>query len=345
MTLSYKARRIWRRVGIAALILLLAAVAALLVWFLWLDRFLIFSREGARLDFSLSPEVSQGQAAAAPPTEESVDVVYNEGENAVNTSTELAQLYGYYIDAQALTDLEALEEQVAAIPNGSAVMLDVKSIYGYCFYTTQSGTTADSVDVAGVDSLIAQLKSRNMYLIARMPAFQNFVFGLNNVDCGLPVEGGYLWMDGEGCYWLDPAASGTINQLVQTVAELKGLGFREVVFRQFCFPDMSSIVYDTSDLTGVLNTAAEKLVAACASSTFAVSFETELGAITMPEGRVRQYVSGVSAVNVQRTAEESGLGENAVSRLVFLSESNDTRYDAYSVLRPVNMVLSTIPQQ
>ena len=128
---------------------------------------------------------------------------------------------------------------------------------------------------------------------------------------------------------------------MQTVSELKSLGFREVVFSQFCFPsDMSSIVYNAEDRQAVLDAAAASLVSTCASSTFTVSFQADVGDLTIPEGRSRQYVADVSAVNASRTAESSGFGEDAPIRLVFLSESNDSRYNAYSVLRAINLIQS-----
>ena len=49
-------------------------------------------------------------------------------------------------------------------------------------------------------------------------------------------------------------------------------------------------------------------------------------------------MANISAVNASRTAESSGFGEDAAIRLVFLSESNDSRYNAYSVLRAIDLI-------
>lgn len=342
MKLSYRARRTWHRVGIAALAIAVLAALMIFVWTVWLGRYVVYTRDGATLDFNSSAEMIDGVVAQEPPTQETVSVVYNEGEDAIDTGSEMTQLNGFFISAFDLTDdLATVQELADSIPNGSSVMIDVRSSYGYAYYSSTVAPTADSVNVTAVDALIASLKARNVYLIARLPAFQNYYYGLNNVSAGLAVDAGYLWMDDEGCYWLDPASSSAQNQLVQTVSELKSLGFREVVFSQFCFPsDMSSIVYNAEDRQAVLDAAAASLVSTCASSTFTVSFQADVGDLTIPEGRSRQYVANVSAVNASRTAESSGFGEDAPIRLVFLSESNDSRYNAYSVLRAINLIQS-----
>lgn len=335
MNLPYRTRRRLRTLAIVALSLLLVAVVIWLVWLLWLDRYLVYSRDGAKLDFSLSAEHLSGQVALPPEEKATVPLYYNDGSDAVDTSTELAQVYGFYADAYTIADdIETVKAQIQALPSGTEVMLDVKNIFGYFFYSSKVGPQSNSVDIAVMDELIAYLRSRNIYTIARVPAFRDYYFGLNNDSNGLPhSSGGYLWQDDQGCYWLNPDASGTMNYLIQIVSELKELGFDEVVFTEFRFPDTTSILYD-GNKTEALNRAAASLVSSCATSTFAVSFCVEQNAITLPEGRCRLFLQNVSAFNAQSVAEQSGLEDPTVN-LVFITEANDTRYDAYGVLRPI----------
>lgn len=338
MTLSYKTRRRLKTLGIVALSLVLGFILFFLIWLIWLSRYVVYSKDGATLNFDLPAQELSGEVALPPEAAETVPIFYNDGENAIDTSDDLPQLYGYYITStDMMEDMDGVRAKVESLPVGTAVMLDVKSIYGYFFYSTKVGSTSDSVDIAAVDSLISYLKSKNLYMIARVPAFRDRAFGLDHISCGLPIEGGYLWEDDDGCYWLNPGVSGTINYLAQIVSELKNLGFREVVFTEFRFPDdMSEIVYDGSQ-ADALNNAAATLVTSCASTTFAVSFSTPQGAITLPEGRTRQYLSNISAMTVQSTADQMGL-EDPKTGLVFLTETNDTRFDEYSVLRPISII-------
>lgn len=205
MTLSYKTRRALKTVGIVLLSLILAFTLFYLVWLVWLDRYVVYTREGARLDFDAPADSLSGQVALPPEEGATVSIFYNDGENAVDTSNDLTQLYGYYITSSDLeTSMAELRTKVEALPTGVSVMLDVKSIYGSFFYSSSVGSHSEDISISAVDDLIALMRSKNIYMIARVPAFQDWEFGLNNVSCGLPEEGGYLWQDPDsGCYWLD----------------------------------------------------------------------------------------------------------------------------------------------
>lgn len=338
MNLPYRTRRRLRSLGIFALVLILAAVLIWLVWLLWLDRYVVYSREGAALDFSRSAEELSGQVALPPEEKESITIVYNDGSDAVDTSTDLAQISGYFIDTNALIDdIAGVRKQVEALPIGTAVMVSLKDIYGNFYYSTELGPETSAVDITAVDELISYLRGKNLYMIACVPAFRDYYYGLHHDTYGLPhSSGGYLWADEKNCYWLNPDSEGTMNYLVQIVTELRDLGFNEVVFNEFCFPDTDNILYN-GDRTESLNKAASTLVASCTTTTFAVSFCVEQGSITLPNGRCRLYFEDISAFNAQGVAEDSGLEEPEI-KIVFLTQTNDTRFDEYSVLRPISLV-------
>ena len=102
-----------------------------------------------------------------------------------------------------------------------------------------------SVDVKEVDALIQTMNQKNLYLIARIPSFQDYSFALKHVNSGIPFTGGggALWMDSEGCYWLKPTDSAAVGWLTSIILELRGLGFDEVVLDEFMVPDSPRVVY------------------------------------------------------------------------------------------------------
>ncbi len=337
MTIPYRTARALKKGAVT--LLALALVAALLwgLWFLWLGRFVVYTRDrGAILDFNQSLEFGPGELAVRPEQSGSVSIYYNEGENAINTSTDLVQMTGYYIDTQTLMDgADAIRAQLQNLPAGTPVMLDVKSIYGNFYYSSNvSDKRASGIDAAAVDELIAYLDSKGLYAIARLPALRDYYYGLHHVPDGLPTKGGYLWMDEDYCYWLDPTSQGTVTYLRDIITELKNLGFDEVVFYDFYFPDTSQIVFD-GDKTQALNDSAKTLVDTCTTDNFAVSFVKQAADFTLPEGRSRLYMEGVAAGSADSIAQQSGLADPAVN-LVFLTDVHDTRFDAYSVLRPLS---------
>lgn len=338
MNIPYRTRRLLKRLGLIALAVLLTAAVVWLCWFVWLNRYVVYTREnGAILDFDRTPEISGGQLALPPEPSETIPIYYNEGENQVNNNAELTQLVGYYVEPQALQeDISTVISQIRALPAETAVMVDVKNIKGEFYYSSGvSSLRSSSVDTEGMDQLIEFLNRSSMYTIARLPALRDYHYGLNNVPNGLfHSSRQYLWMDDDSCYWLNPASEGTFSYLVQIVNELKSLGFDEVVFSDFRFPQTSEIYFD-GDKTQALTDTAKKLLSACASDRFAVSFIAGSSAFSLPEGRSRLYLQNVAAADLASVAAETGIADTAVN-LVFLTEVHDTRFDVYSVLRPLS---------
>ena len=337
MNIPYRTRRVLKNIGIGVLAAALAGLLIWLCWFVWLERYVVYTRgQGAVLDFDRSPELSAGQPALPPEPSETIPIYYNEGDNKLETGDELKQLAGYYIEYEQLKDIDAVIGQLRQLPAGTAVLVDVKNIKGQFFYSsTLSAQRASAVDTQAFDELISYLSRSNLYAIARLPAFRDYHYGLNNVPHGLfHSSRQYLWMDAEGCYWLNPASEGTFSYLVQITNELKNLGFDEVVYKDFCFPDTKSIYFD-GDKAKALEETAKKLVASCAGSRFAVSFVAPSASFALPEGRCRMYLQDVAAANLTSVAESTGLADTAVN-LVFLTEVHDTRFDIYSVLRPLS---------
>lgn len=338
MNIPYRTRQNLRRAGITLLVLLVAALLVGIFWFVWLDRFVIYTRDdGAKLDMSLTDEIPAGEPAKTPQLQE-VSIYYNEGANALNTSRELTQISGYYADRSALMKgADTVLAQIKALEPNTPVMVDVKNSKGAFFYSSSVGSKRDGkIDTAAMDKLIDYLKTSNTYAIARLPALRDYEYGLNHVSDGLPTEKGYLWVDrSDGYfYWLNPKSQGTITYLISIVTELRNLGFDEVVFDYFYFPDTKEIVFK-GDKDEALASAAKTLVTACATDSFAVSFVGQDTAFPLPEGRSRLYLSGVAAAQADSIAQQTGL-KTPATHLVFLTEVHDTRFDTYSVLRPLD---------
>ena len=336
MKLSYRTRQILKQAAIVLVIVLLIAALVGALWFIWLERFVVYTRDqGAIFDKTLSETFPEGTPSKQK-EEIQVSIYYNEGEDAINTSSELAQIVGYYADAEALEDgVGIVLEQVKALPVSTPIMIDVKNPKGGFFYSSSVSTKRDSyIDTATMDQLIAYLKDNQYYAIARLPALRDYEYGLNHVPDGLPTAGGYLWADDDYCYWLNPSSQGTMTYLISIVTELKALGFDEVVFEDFYFPETDKIVF-SGDKEQAIATAAHTLLTACGTDNFAVSFVGQTPTFPLPEGRSRLYIEGANAAQAEAIALQTGLTNPAVN-LVFLTEIHDTRFNAFGVLRPLD---------
>ena len=340
MSISYKTRKGLRRFGVVIGILALVAIVIYTGWVIWVGRYITYSREGAKLDLSISTQFPQGQAAVAPTDGEAIDIIYQEpvkdDENSLPI-VEQTNIRGYYITADALADIPAILAQLEELPAGTAVMLEMKDIKGNFFYETTVGSQVSSqIDMAQMTSLLEFLHKNDLHAIAKIPAFRDREYGLNNVPQGLPRKGGKgsLWMDDEGCYWLNPANEEVLSYLMRIVMELKGLGFDEVAFTEFRFPDTEKIIFD-GDKAQAIADAAQKLVTTCAVNRFFVSFYSSNYAFPLPSGNSRLYLRNIAAAEIP-TVVSAAVTKNPKSQLMFITDVSDTRFDEYCVLRPLD---------
>ena len=339
MTLTFRTRRRLKGLFIALLSLTMAFILAWLGWVVYLERYIIYTRDGVVLNLDLDlDQYDEGVVATPPDANETVPIFYNEGSNAQEMNAELTQLWGYYISFDALAkDINACRDQLALLPAGTPVMIELKSGYGKFHYSTSvpGAELSDSLNIAEVDSLIQDLRSRNLYLIAKVSAFRDRAYGLKNVPQGIyHVNKKGLWPDNNNCYWLNPTNPTVLSYISSIVQELKEMDFDEVLLADFSVP-VSDKVYFKEDRTEALKNAANTIIESCGSEYFTVSFGVTSSTFPLPEGRTRMYLSGVEAQNVGAVIAQSKV-ENAEIRIVFLADTNDTRYDEYGVLRPLS---------
>ncbi|MBQ7416157.1 MAG: hypothetical protein IJW14_03860 [Oscillospiraceae bacterium] len=346
MSISYRTRRNLRRTG--KFLLIFAAVAAVvwLCWMVWVARYMVYHRDlGAQLDFSLG---AFPEGVVAVPNTDTIDVTIHYKEPVTDdtpSEIEKTSIQGYYIDFEDLKD-DARFADVQAIldtlPAGTAVMFDVKNPKGLFYYSTGIDDEDDDkftyeTLAPRFDALIEELAQRELHLIARLPAFRDYWFGRYHVPSGLPEKGkdGALWMD-NGYYWLNPAAEETLNYLVRITKELQSLGFDEVVYDDFRFPDTNKIVFD-GDKELTISQAAATLATACATEQLCVSFMAASPAFPLPAGNCRVYLQGVAAEEADTVAQQVATDEPALHVLFITtaSDASDTRFSKYCILRPI----------
>ena len=338
MLFSYRTRRFLGRLFRFVLVLAVVAVIALMCWLLWLQRFVVYTSDGVKLDFSLSEQVMQGQIAVPPKPGIDVEIIYGSEEDEKQEEDPSQQLLaGYYVSEDALyTNIPAVLDQLKKLPSGTPVLLDVKNYRGYFYYSTTVGSqTYGRVDTAAMDELISWLGSSDLYVIARMSALSDYVYGAEKPSAGLPLSSGALYFDENKCYWLDPTDEDTLTYLIQVARELRGLGFDEVVFTEFRFPETDKIVF-SGDQHQAISDAAQAIVSACATEGFVVSYATDRVDFPLPAERSRLYMLNVEAADVADVAAQIPDWVTP-SRLVFFADNTDNRYNNYGVLRPVDL--------
>ena len=346
MSLSYRAKRRLRRSVTALIVILCLTLTGFIGWVIWADRYIVYTRDGAKLDFELSELPRDGELATAPTNSEPIKIlVQGATDDNSQTTVEQVSISGYYIETSDLKeDIPDIIEKLQTLPAGTAVLMDMKTIKGSFYYPTTVGSTVSKdIDQEQMNQLLEFLSNHDLHAIARIPAFRDWEYGLNNVPQGLPKKGGNgsLWMDDKNCYWLDPTNEEVLSYLIRIVSELKSLGFDEVVFTEFRFPDTEKIKF-TGNKTEAITNAALTLVEACATERFFISFQSTNYAFPLPGGSSRLYLDDVAAADIPLVRQQAVTANPAI-QLLFLTEANDTRFNDYCVLRPLNNAI--IPEE
>ena len=335
MNIPYRTRRVLNRVGTVALILLLIFFITWLCWVVWLQRYVVYTDDGATVDFDLSANEITGEVAVEPKAEANITIYYNEGANAINVTHEMEQIIGYYIDSTMLQqDMDGVLTRIEKLDSSNAIMVDMKGPYGSFFYSSKlaDATISASTNISEMDALVSRLKSKGFYTIAKISAFRDREFGNKKVTPGLyMLSRAGLWMDSGGMYWLDPTNSSVTSWITSVVLELRDMGFDEVLLYNFCFPDSEQYIFN-GDKAAALQSAASTLMSSCSASNFVLSFCVDDPTFTLPEGRSRLYLEGISAAGIGQAASKVTM-ENPQIGLVFIADTGDTRYNEYSVLR------------
>ena len=338
MIFSYQARQNLKRVLTVLLHCLIVAVAMVLCCLLWLQRFVVYTDEGVRLDFDL-PEITEAVTAPQRPTASQIPIEYVDEKTPIDTPQEdeviLQQwLDGYYIDVYTLiADPMVLVEQLEALPAGTPILVDIKSYFGYYYYSSTLGSTTSQSNVAQVDAFFAYLAESDLYTIARFPALRDYDFADKNYSCAIWKTNGSVYQDANRSLWLDPSKDATLGHLIQIIKELRDLGFDEVVLQDFQIPAGDDINY--TNRTEALETAAQALVTACASDQFLVSFVASEQFTKIPESRSRLYLMQVAAADVAEIIASAQLTDPE-RQVVIIAETYDTRYEVGNTLHPLD---------
>ena len=347
MFFSYRARRALRHILPVLLVIVILLLLAVIGWLLWIQRFMVYTQQGARLDFSLQLPASSG-IAPQQPLKDSVVVEYPDGETLPTQPPDVPEdpdlpedpvvppvqsgIEGYYLDAGTVQkDPDGVRQQLEQLPAGTTVMLQLANFWGYRYYSSEYGTQINEADRKKMDDLVAWMADRDLHIVGRLPAFRDYFFVESNSNLGLKKANGYTWTDPDRSYWTNPANERVLTRLTQIMRELRNLGFDEVVFDDFYFPESEDIAF-SGDRKETIYRAAETLVVACATEDFTVSFVTADYDFRVPEGKCRLYVNA-EPTEVQDVLAQIQVADKA-TQVVFFCSTYDDRFDGCSVIRP-----------
>ncbi len=339
---SYRNRSKIRKFCIFFLILAIVLMLAAVFTLAYMERYIVYDKDGAHIDRNWNEVTAQVPAYSEPGFEAEITYV---GDTSHAISADNALIAGFYVTPEMMTNVPAIRDTLSKA-NYNTVLFDMKNGWGTCYFNTSLGEMSATVDIPAVEELIRELRRNGVYLIARIPAFADRNFCLSNVSVGLPLRSGALWVDDNNCYWMDPGSETTISRIESFCYELQALGFREVLLDTYEFPTSEYIVYDQTERTThmILGDTINRLQSDLNQAGLLVSICLEAG-MPFPGEHVtgRLYFNMNSGANVASVAEAYSTAVDSVyEQLVFLTESHDTRFSDYGVLTPAVEDLSTI---
>jgi hypothetical protein len=351
MFFSYRTRQKLARVFPWLLTALVLLVVAAMCWLLWLQRFVVYTPQGAKFDFDYVPPTAEG-VIPQKPANSHVQIEYpmeepnlpqkpqDPDDPAGPILPEIPVLgdvvSGYVVELSAIqSDPEAVRKQVEPLPAGTAVLVRVVNFWGYRYYTSGYGTLISEENRLKLDGMIRWMAERDLYMIARVPAFRDYYYSTANLSCCLTKTNGYPYEDAVYCYWLNPRNDTVLTRLTQIAKELQNLGFDEVVFDDFTMPTAETISF-TGDRKEAIYEAAETLAVACASDDFTVSFVTDDLDFRLPQANCRLYIENAEASQVESILEQLETLDDRRC-VVFFCSNYDDRFNACGALRPIEL--------
>ncbi|MBS0368205.1 MAG: GTP-binding protein [Proteobacteria bacterium] len=155
----------------------------------------------------------------------------------------------------------------------NALVIDVKGDLGGVPYPT-TVVTAESIGarkittVGDMGKLIAQLKAKNIYLIARIVVFKDSPLANAHPEWAVKTTAGGLFHDREELAWIDPSRQEAWNYSLDLAVEAARLGFDEIQFDYVRFPDSPGLTFSVANteenrvaaISGFLATARSRLL-------------------------------------------------------------------------------------
>ena len=124
----------------------------------------------------------------------------------------------------------------------NAVVIDIKGDRGLIPYRTAVPLALEvgaqgPVIIKDFDGLMASLKARNVYTIARIVAFKDNVLAQHRPDWAIiDTRTGKPWLDNEKLAWVDPFREEVWDYAIAVAKEAAAKGFDEVQFDYVRFP-------------------------------------------------------------------------------------------------------------
>lgn len=264
----YRGRRQRRNLAIIPGVILLLLFSVGIVLFYSTQKYAVISDDGVKVELPLlsSGTVSYDESGQETREFERVNVTVQFEEADYSTVKQVVNgrvppLRAIFVPYDDI-DAETVRGYANRLSSGNALLLEVKKEDGYLKWYSSTPTAARwGLNMSSPDSketllsIISDLKSDGIYLVAQISCLQDFLLGgwfRNEITVTLKDAYGNDYYNEEG-YWLDPYSTLVRDYVVELVQELWDMGFDEVVLDNVRHPVVQDIENPDGSVTPGVN--------------------------------------------------------------------------------------------
>ncbi|MBE6996723.1 MAG: hypothetical protein E7427_00940 [Ruminococcaceae bacterium] len=249
----YRGKRKYSWIITLAAMLLVIAIALAAWLFYYLQRFIVYDKEGLHLDLSAPREEllrSDAPEATAQPAVPYVDVEIvveqrDYSEIQTDAGNNLHSIHAVFVPAKDVTE-NTLKFYAGRMGDFDTLVLELKAEDG--FLRWHSGVpVADSFAVNGtleLREMLEPLRAQGVYLVAQISALADGAMALRNAPIALKsAVTGQPYTDAAGQTYLDPYSESTRAYLLALLTELQNMGFDEVLLSGVTCPDSDALQF------------------------------------------------------------------------------------------------------
>lgn len=203
-------------------------------------------------------QAKTSETETAAESKENVLHITNDGEVIIPGRTPV-KVKGIYVSAYVAGSEDLMNNIITQIDNTelNAVVIDFKDDNGRITTNIDSPVfnEIDACDpfVADMAGLIQKLKSRNIYVIARVVTFRDPYLAEKKPEWSLKKADGSIYRDNKGLAWVNPYKQELWDYLMEVGRQAAAIGFDEVQFDYIRFAvdsTMKDVAFDEADTRG-----------------------------------------------------------------------------------------------
>ncbi len=123
----------------------------------------------------------------------------------------------------------------------NAIVVDVKNEYGSTSYRTKvkqanSYGAYKNRTIGNMKNFMSVMKSKNIYMIARIVVFKDELQASNNEDYAIKKADGTIWRNHDDMAWVDPFDKRSHKYTIAIAEDAAKMGFDEINFDYIRFP-------------------------------------------------------------------------------------------------------------